>query len=66
MGRPIAAVLLSLLIVSCLPQTDPGRPSPDGVLPTVPPPVTQAPGKPSPSIEVPPPITLRAAMPQVV
>ena len=66
MGRPIAAVLLSLLIVSCLPQTDPGAASPDGALPTVPPPVTQAPGKPSPSIEVPPPISQRSELPEAV
>lgn len=66
MGRSIAAMLLSVMIVSCVPQTDPAATSPPEPLPTIPPPATDAPGRPSPSIEVPPPISVRADAPAVV
>jgi len=65
-GRSIAAMLLSVLIVSCVPQTEPAATSPAEPLPTIPPPVTDAPGRPSPSIEVPPPISWRAGPPVVI
>ncbi|HET7168707.1 MAG TPA: hypothetical protein VFI69_05850 [Candidatus Limnocylindrales bacterium] len=53
MGRILALVVLIWGLLSCQPDgIVPGSPS----VPTLPPPRTPAPGLPSPTIEIPPPI----------
>lgn len=57
MSRAIAALLLTVAVWSCVPDDGPGATGVPGSVSTLPPPIaSDPPVRPSPSLEVPPPI----------